>query len=419
MIRKHTSTSPLLPLLGVGAVLMGTGACSSGGSDAPTRADLPHAVADALDRKTPVDTKSISANTAFGFNLFQELQKSDRTKNVFISPTSLSLALQIVFNGAGGDTKTAMDKALSLGGASASDINTSNAALQASLVTDSPDINLTIANGLWFKPSAVKSEFVKTNTDFYGSELGDVTGLPKSANDWVSKKTNAKILTILPDQDYSSTVAVLVNAIYFKGAWTHKFDTAKTNDSPFTLSDGKTATVKMMQQQIDTGYLQGSNFQAIKLPYGKEGRLNLYVFLPTTGTSLPDFLKTLTPENWANWMTKFATASVTLKLPRFKTDYSVALKDALTNLGMGIAFDSTGKADLSGIADNAYIQFVQHKTFVEVNEEGTEAAGATGIGIGVTSAPLPASITVDHPFFCAIRDDKTGAVLFMGTIVKP
>ncbi len=419
MFRKKINPH-ILPLLGAGVVLMATGACSSGGGDTDSlTADLPRAVADAYDKHTTVDPKIVQANSAFGFSLFNELQKTDGAKNLFISPTSVSLALQIVFNGAGGDTKTGMDKALSLSGATASELNAMNAALQASLVSATPDVNLTIANGLWFKASAVKPDFVKANTDYYGSELGTIVGLPQTANDWVSKKTNGKIPTILPDQDYSSTVAVLVNAIYFKGAWTNKFDATKTADSPFALLDGTTPSVKMMQQQVTTGYYQGANFQAVKLPYGKEGKLNLYVFLPSAGASLSDFLKTLTPENWSSWMPKFGAALVTLKLPRFKTTYSVALKNPLTTLGMGIAFDSTGKADLSGIAEGAYIQFVQHKTFVEVNEEGTEAAGATGIGIGVTSVPTPATMTVDHPFFCAIRDDKTGAILFMGTIVNP
>lgn len=410
----------ILPLLGVGVVLMATGACSSGGSDSnPAPADLPRAVAEAYNKNTPVDAKVVQTNSTFGFNLFSELQKSDGKKNLFLSPTSISLALQIVFNGAGGDTKTGMDKALSLNGASSADLNARNAALQASLVSSTPDVTLTIANGLWFKSSAVKPDFVKLNTDYYGSELGSTAGLPKTVNDWVSSKTNGKIPTILPDQDYSDTVAVLVNAIYFKGAWTHKFDAGKTKDSPFTLLDDTTSTVKMMQQQVETGYLQGANFQAVRLPYGKDGRLSLYVFLPSAGTAFGDFLKTLTPENWTSWMPKFGTALVTLKLPRFKSSYSVALKDPLSTLGMGTAFDATGKADLNGIADGAYIQFVQHKTFVEVNEEGTEAAGATGIGIGVTSVPTPATMTVDHPFFCAIRDDKTGTILFMGTIVNP
>lgn len=419
MLRKTISPCALR-LLGVGASLMALGACSSGGGDANRApADLPRAVADAYNKNAPVDAKTVQSNGAFGFNLFSELQKTEGKKNVFISPVSLSLALQIVFNGAGGDTKTGMDKALSLGGAAPDAINSMNAALQASLANLNPDVNLTIANGLWFKASSVKPDFVKVNADYYGSELGGTLGLPKTANDWVAKKTNGKIPTILPDQDYSSTVAVLVNAIYFKGAWTNKFDAAKTTDSPFTLLDGTSASVKMMQQQVETGYLKGANFQAARLPYGKDKKVSLYVFLPSAGTSLSDFLKTLTPENWSKWTSSFGSALLALKLPRFKSSYSVALKDALSTLGMGVAFDSTGKADLNGIADGAYIQFVQHKTFVEVNEEGTEAAGATGVGIGVTSVPNLATMTVDRPFFCAIRDDKTGAILFMGTIVNP
>jgi serpin B len=410
---RRTATL-ILPYLSLAALI---GCSQSSGTD-NTPQNLPRAVKEAFRSNTPVDTKIVTANTKFGFSLFQELLKTESDKNLFLSPTSLSLALQIVYNGAKADTQKAMDATLKLNGLSFADLNSMNAALQASLVSKTDDVKLTIANGLWFRSDAVSKDFVDVNTDFYGSELGDMTGIPDSANAWVKEKTNGKIEKILPVQDYTNTIAVIVNAVYFKGAWTDKFDAAKTADGDFTLTGGTTKKVPMMKQQVTTEFYKGTNFRAVRLPYGADRRLRLVVFLPDPGTTLKDFLTTLTPENWQTWGTKFTKALVTLEFPRFKSEYGKGLKDALTAMGMGVAFDST-KANFEGIAKDSYLQFVEHKTFLEINEEGTEAAGATSVGIGVTSAPTPQEFKANRPFFAAIEDSKTNVILFMGQIVNP
>ncbi len=411
-IRRATRVT--LTLLALTA-LMG---CSQNSGTDNTPQNLPRAVKEAFRSNTPVDTKIVTANTKFGFALFQELLKTESEKNLFLSPTSISLALQIVYNGAKADTQKAMDTTLKLNGLSFADLNSMNAALQASLVSKTDDVKLTIANGLWFRSDAVSKDFVIVNTDFYGSELGDMTKIPDSANAWVKEKTNGKIEKILPVQNYADTIAVIVNAVYFKGAWTDKFDPTKTVDGNFTLTDGTTKKVPMMKQQVTTTFYKGTNFRAVRLPYGADKRLRLVVFLPDAGTTLKEFLTTLTPENWQTWSTKFKEALVTLEVPRFKSEYGKGLKDALTALGMGIAF-SSANANFEGIAKDSYLQFVEHKTFLEINEEGTEAAGATSVGVGVTSVPIPQEFKANRPFFAAIEDSKTGAILFMGQIINP
>lgn len=393
--------------------------CSGGGGQAFAPANLPSAVRAAYVSNTPVDSRIVETNTRFAFDLYHSLYSKDGKNNLFLCPTSLSLALQIVYNGAKGDTKTAMDSALRLNGITPADLNNMNAALQASLISRSGAVELNIANGLWFRADSVLPSFVTTNTDYYGSQLGDMSKIPQSANDWVSKQTNGKITQILPEQDYSGTIAILVNAVYFNGTWTSKFDPTKTVDAPFTLLDGTTKNVKMMHQVANFEFYKGVGFKAVRLPYGEDKRLRMILLLPDTGTTLDSLLPSLTPENWKEWQSHFSIANVTLDLPRFNADYSVALKDTLSEMGMGIAFDATGKANFEGIAQNAYLQFVQHKTFLEVSEEGTKAGGATSIGVGVTSVPEPQTMNLNHPFFCFIQDSVSEAILFMGSIVKP
>jgi serpin B len=383
----------------------------------PNTEDLPRAVADAAQRGAPVNSDLVASNNQFGFDVFHELWKTDSDKSVFLSPTSFSLALEIAYNGALNTTQEAMAKTMHLTGVSMPDLNSRNAALQASLHNPDPKVELNIANALWMRDKAVKPGFVQVNENYYGSEIGDMSGLPDSANNWVSGKTQGKITQILPKMDYSQLVAVIVNAVYFKGEWAQKFDAAQTTDAQFTRADGSKVACKMMHQSGHYDYFKGDSFQAVRLPYGAK-RMSMILLLPDTGTDLNGFLATITPDNWNAWITKLQDAPGEVALPRFTSDYSAALKEPLTKLGMGIAFDPN-HADFTNLADGAYIAFVQHKTFVEVNEEGTEAAAATGVGVGATAIRPPFHMTLDHPFFYAIRDDKTGAILFLGVLLEP
>jgi serpin B len=383
---------------------------------APNTEDLPRAVAEAVQRDATVNSDLVASNNRFGFDVFQELRKTDADKSIFLSPTSFSLALEIAYNGSLDKTQEAMAKTMHLTGVSMSDLNSRNAALQASLHNPDPKVELNIANSLWMRKE-VKPGFVQVNENYYGSEVGDMSGIPDSANKWVSEKTKGKITQILPKMDYSQIVAVIVNAVYFKGEWAQKFDATKTTDAQLTRADGSKVACKMMHQSGSYDYFKGDNFQAVRLPYGAK-RMSMILLLPDTGTDLNAFLATITPDNWNAWIAKLQDAPGEIALPRFTSDYSAALQEPLTKLGMGIAFDPN-LANFTNLADGAYIAFVQHKTFVEVNEEGTEAAAATGVGVGATSFRQPFRMTMDHPFFYAIRDDKTGAILFLGVLLEP
>ncbi|HIK09189.1 MAG TPA: serpin family protein [Oscillatoriaceae cyanobacterium M33_DOE_052] len=370
-------------------------------------------------------TKELAAaSNRFGFNLFTRLQQQESQENLFISPTSISTALAMVYNGAKGDTQTAIAKTLSLEEISLADLNQGNAALKADLETGDEKVGIDIANSLWLgKNVAFLPDFIQRVGETYQAKIStlDFANQQEAAdviNAWVKEQTQGKIEEIVDDVD-PNTIAFLVNAIYFQGQWSEEFNTADTKEMPFTLLDGTQKQHPMMSQSGDYSYYDNEQFQAVALPYG-EGRWSLYVFLPKPGVSLDKFYQTLTAENWEKWMQQFSSQPGNIKLPRFKVEYEINLNHSLKAMGMEVAFDRE-KADFSGMTEEkAAIDKVQHKTFVEVNEEGTEAAAATSVGIVATSMPPPPfEMVVDRPFFAAIRDGETGTILFMGSIVNP
>jgi serpin B len=239
-------------------------------------------------------------------------------------------------------------------------------------------------------------------------------------NNWVNQSTNGKIDKIV-DVIEPNTAFILLNAIYFKGNWTEQFPKEATQLRPFTLLDGTQKQHPMMRHQDSASfpYYENELFQAVSLPYG-EGRMSMYIFLPNQGVSLKTFYEKLNAENWQQWMNQFnnfdnSGGEVLISLPRFKLEYAIDLKDALKALGMEIAF--TKEANFSGMTSSSVsIDKIKHKTFVEVNEEGTEAAAVTEVG-GVRSGPI--EMNVNRPFFFAIRDNQTGSILFVGSIVEP
>jgi len=370
--------------------------------------------------------KQLVVSTQFAFKLFAELTKSN-IGNVFVSPTSVALALALAYNGARGETARAIARTLELGEIGLDALNHANAALVESLRTLDPHVALAIANSLWAQQGiSFAPDFLKNNQDFYRAEIATLDFGNASAvatiNAWVERNTGGKIEKIL-DQIDRSAVMFLINAIYFKGRWSKPFDPRRSREMPFMLSGGRQHQHLMMAQTGKFDYYAIQGFQAISLPYGA-GRASMYIFLPEQRSSLRAFRRELTYKSWDVWLRHFRPAEGTIVLPRFKLAYEATLNDALKALGMGIAFDQR-RADFGGmIADgkpSANIDEIKHKTFVEVNEEGTEAAAVTSIGmIRTTMAPQRNfSMIVDRPFFCAIRDNQTGALLFMGAITDP
>jgi serine protease inhibitor len=368
-----------------------------------------------------VDARLVAANTKFGFNLFHTLSKQQPNENIFISPTSVALALSMTYNGVSGETKQEMTKVLELTGMTTQEINAANQGLQNSLQKIDPTVQVLIANSLWAQQGfSLKPEFLQTNQEYYQANVTELDLInPQSLsiiNNWVSQKTQGKIEKIV-DKIRPDEVLFLINAIYFKGNWKTPFDKSKTANKTFSLSDGSSKQHPMMSQTAVYGYYETDKFEAVSLPYGKEGSLSMYIFLPRLNSNLETFLQQLTPENWNKWMQEFRKTNCIIEIPRFKIEYEVELKSTLIALGMAGIFDIS-KADFSAMTDdNVAVASVKHKTFVEVNEEGTEAAALTSIHL--LRSRLPFQMNVNRPFFCAIQDHTTGTILFMGTIVDP
>jgi serpin B len=382
-----------------------------------------------LPRSGPkVDARLVTANTAFGLKLFEQLRGKQPKDNVFISPASVVLALAMTYNGAAGDTQQAMAKTLELGAMTPADVNAANRALTDNLGNSDIGATLTIADSLWAnKGDEFSDTFVATNKRFYDAELATLDFHdPRSAqtiNDWTSKKTGGKIPQIVDSEQLGGWDFVLINAVYFSGQWLHEFDPSKTKDMPFTLLDGSPKQLPMMTRSGKYMHLKAEGFEAIRLPYGDQG-LAMYVFLPDKNSSLAAFCGALTAQQWDARLKQFDEGEGSITLPRFRIEYAATLNAALTALGMGIAFDPH-RADFGPLEKQPgalWIDEVLHKTVLEVDEKGTRAAAATAVSLtkGAMKAPsAPFNMVVDRPFLCAICDDQTKAILFVGAIVDP
>jgi serine protease inhibitor len=367
-----------------------------------------------------------SAQTRFGLNFFQEILKENLGKNVLVSPFSAATALGMVYNGAVSATRDEMTQTLRLGSLSLNEVNRENKDLLDSLQSADPKVTLNIADSLWGnRDLRFKPDFVQANQNFYKAEVNTLDfadpGAANSVNHWVLDKTMGKIPKIIGPLTPRDKL-VLVNAVYFKGNWTNRFQKEFTQPAPFHLMDGTTPNRLLMHQTHDLAYLETDKFQAVRLPYG-DGRLSLLVFLPSKDSNLTDFCASLTPDNWNQWMRQFRRAKVILGLPKFKIEFSQTLNPSLEALGMNQAFDRS-LADFSGMALNGglFISQALQKTYMLVDEEGTEAAAATAIIMRaniVRREPPPVAMTVDHPFFIALVDGQTQALLFTGAIFDP
>ncbi len=376
---------------------------------------------------TNLDETTLDIYTRFAFKLFSRIHQQQTQENIFISPASITNALAMTYNGASGTTQEAMAEALEIQGMSLEDFNQANAALKALLSDEYEAVEISIANSLWLNQNAsFLPIFLQQVTEFYQAQLNQLDFTSPTAADeinaWVREQTNNKIGKII-DEINANSILYLMNAVYFKGSWTEAFSEELTEEKPFRMMDGTTRPHPLMSQLGTYLYLENSDIQAISLPYGN-GRFSLYVFLPPENVSLDRFYEELNAEQWDNWIKAMRRQEGVIQLPRFELEYSIALNDTLEQIGMGIAF-SPNQADFSKMtSEKVHISEVQHKTFVEVNEEGTEAAAVTSVEIrrvSLEEMPEPElfSMIVDRPFFMAIRDNRAQTILFMGSIVNP
>lgn len=394
-----------------------------GCKDLGTPADLQQGQSRPL---TSMEQALVASDNTFGFKLFQSVNKDEAAKSVFISPVSVSMALGMTLNGANGATRDSMARSLEFGGMSQSDINTSYKSLIAHLVGLDPKVKFQIANSIWHRPDLdVEQNFKDVNKLNFNAEINSIDFsnplAPKTINGWVDRNTNGKIKEIVPDPIPRDLVMYLINAIYFKGTWTYRFDSSQTRNDFFVLGGGSTKPCRMMSQGGEFFYYADDLLQAIDMPYGDAG-FSATVLLPRNGINIETFANQLTQQQWNSWIGRLSKTKGDIYIPKFKLEYKKKLNDMLIAMGMSIAF-SPGVADFRNIDKRGglFISEAMHKTFVQVDEEGTEAAAVTSIGIGRTSiGPTDRfSMRVDRPFIFVIREHHSGTILFIGKIVEP
>nr|XP_021509336.1 leukocyte elastase inhibitor [Meriones unguiculatus]XP_021509337.1 leukocyte elastase inhibitor [Meriones unguiculatus]XP_021509339.1 leukocyte elastase inhibitor [Meriones unguiculatus]XP_021509340.1 leukocyte elastase inhibitor [Meriones unguiculatus]XP_021509341.1 leukocyte elastase inhibitor [Meriones unguiculatus] len=373
-----------------------------------------------------------TANTLFALELFHSLSENSSTGNIFISPFSISSALAMVFLGARGNTAAQLSKTFHFD--AVDDIHARFQSLNAEVSKRGASHTLKLANRLYGeKTYNFLPEFLTSTQKLYGADLAPVDfqhaseDARKEINQWVKGQTEGKIPELLAVGVVDSmTKLVLVNAIYFKGMWQEKFMKRDTTDAPFRLNKKDTKTVKMMYQKkkFPFGYIPDLKCKVLEMPY-QGGELSMIILLPEDtedeSMGLKKIEEQLTSEKLREWTKceNLETIDVHVKLPRFKLEESYTLNSNLGRLGVQDLFTSS-KADLSGMSGSRdlFISKIVHKSFVEVSEEGTEAAAATG-GIALCMFLPEEEFTVDHPFLFFIRHNPTANLLFLGRVCSP
>jgi serpin B len=401
---------PIAPL--AAAVLWACSEATAPGSDPIT--ELPRPL-------TASEEALIGSSNTFGLELAARIAGSDDRPNVVLSPLSASMALGMTLNGANAETFDSMRATLGFGALSQDEINESYRALIDLLGDLDPAVRFEIANAIWAR------EGVPFHEAFFGTvemafdataesrDFDDPATL-EAINGWVEDHTGGLIDTIVEQLD-PSLVMLLVNAIYFDGAWTTQFDPSDTRSAPFTREDGSSVDVAMMSMdevELPRGY--GPDYSAVEIPYGG-GAFSMVIVLPTM--SARDWLAALDAEAWQALVEGLTPGSLDLlSVPRFTLTFDAYLNDPLRAMGMDVAFRG-GAADftrMSPIGESLCIDFVRQKTFIEVDERGTRAAAVTAVGVGVTSFN---ALIVDRPFVLAIRERLSGTILFVGLVGDP
>lgn len=364
----------------------------------------------------------ISSENSFALDIFKKvIENSSQTENIVISPLSISSALSMTLNGASGATQDSMLVALRLKGLTPEIINNSYKDLTGVLLSVDKRVLISIANSVWTANNfVVKKPFIDILTQYYTAESKSFDPVdplvPKQVNSWIEGKTNGLIKNMLDKLD-PNTVMLLINAIYFKGTWTTQFDKDKTTQGSFIKPDGATAQVPMMKQTSDFKIYGGEGFTLAEFPYG-QGNFVMDVLLPVGNNGVSDILPSVTDQNLKGWINLMSKRKADVSFPKFKYGYKKELKSILSDMGMGLAF--TDFADFSNISDiDLLISFVLHQAFIETNEEGTEAAAATIVGIVPTAIISPYDLNLNRSFLYIIRETTTNTILFIGRVADP
>ncbi len=366
----------------------------------------------------------IKSSNTFGFEMFKILnEKEKKDKNIFVSPTSVSMALAMAYNGADTKTKTEMEKVLGFAGYSRQQINETFQQLANLLENINPKIQLDIANSIWYRSGfPIYSDFINANQTYYDAEVAELDFANqkeslKIINGWVAENTNNKIKEIL-DGIPPEAMLYLINAVYFKANWKYKFDKKNTHNMDFFTSNNKPISVPFMYLNSDLNVYNDENLQAVELPYSDDS-FSMLVLLPQKDKSVNQLVELLDDKYW-NTINNSLQEEQDIKLyfPKFKFEYKTELQEILAIQGMPSAF--AGDADFSKISSmNLFISRVIHKSYVDVNEEGTEAAAVTAIEFEFMSVTSEKKLKINRPFLFAIQEKSTGSIVFIGKINEP
>ena len=366
---------------------------------------------------------AIASSNRFAFDLFRSINRRFIDTNVFISPLSASFALGMTLNGADGETFDGMREALRLDPSDRSVINDAYRDLIELLLELDPSVDMRIGNAIWYRGTfPFHQAFFDTVSHYFDARVAgldfDSPATVDRINAWVDTATAGKINKVIDGID-SDLVMLLMNAIYFKGSWRSQFDPAQTRNAPFATERGSSYSASMMHlesQQLALASVNGA--QAVDLPYGRAA-FTMTAILPPDGTDVDAFIETLDQSKWDAIIGGLYQGKAEVYFPKFRMEWEDTLNDDLRAMGMENAF-CEGCANflrMSPIGDQLFISFVKQNTFVNVNEEGTEAAAVTTVGIEVTSARP--SIRFDRPFVFVIRERLSGTILFMGKVAVP
>lgn len=365
------------------------------------------------------ETQVREGSNKFAFKLFKKIQKTE-PENAFISPLSVSSALAMTLNGAEGETQQSILNTIDYGDFSAAEVNDAYKELTSLLKTTDRKVELGLANSVWYTNNLhVQNTFANVIRDFYdgtvqGLDFNNSDASKQIINGWVEQKTHDRIKNLI-EEIANDQVMFLVNAIYFKGDWTYKFDKSKTKLSNFTTPSGKITTDLMFSEGSTVNFYSDDNLQLVDIPYGNE-QFSFTLLMPHQTADVKSLIDNLNPEDFSYWLSQSQKLSARLELPKFKMEWKMDLKQTLSEMGM----NTYGFPNLFEEEVPLAISSVVHQSFVEVNEEGSEAAAATVVSVVLTSAPPePTTITLDKSFVFMIREKHTGIILFIGQLIDP
>ncbi|NGZ74119.1 serpin family protein [Saccharibacillus alkalitolerans] len=424
--RGNRAKGKAIRYLALASLLAVTAGCSAGAEG--SRHSSAYAAEDA-------DPKLAASMNDFALDFYAVLEQhpgeEEPGPNRMVSPAGLTMALSMLKGGAEGATAAEMEKALRLNGISGDALDEGQMILSDLLRGSDPSVRMEIANSLWSRKGfALNPDYAQRMKKRYGAEIRELDFSADKAvrtlNDWASARTHGKITKVAEGPISGDMLLLLMNAMYFKGDWSEPFEKSLTANLPFRTNDGQRIEVPTMRQSGSYAYLDGDGFEAIRLPYGESENFGMILALPDKGSSLREFLHDQLPK-FGEWSGQLERRPGSVELPRFKLEDKLKLKEALIALGMPSAFDAQ-KEELGGLfapdgapAENLHLSFVDQKTFIDVGEEGSEAAAVTALGVSGSSEPVsePFELKLNRPFFFAITDRTTGLIVFMGEVGNP